>query len=208
MCWQPRRRAIDAIHTATMQFSSKTTAALSLLALLALAAAKPCPAADANLKSLNKGDGRVSVTFRSQIDEELQVYWMTRDGEEHDVGVLEPLGEVMHQSFEGHAFRVRRMLGEKEVVAETLLGRSTRQRVLIEACGAALAAQSEAPLSPRASMSTRCLVVLPNRVSATTSFSPSILRTRKAWPSKDWCITSPSGSRIPTSCCSPSRVIQ
>ena len=133
-----------------MQFSSKTTAALSLLALLALAAAKPCPAADANLKSLNKGDGRVSVTFRSQIDEELQVYWMTRDGEEHDVGVLEPLGEVMHQSFEGHAFRVRRMLGEKEVVAETLLGRSTRQRVVIEACGAALAAQSEAPLSPRA----------------------------------------------------------
>ena len=129
-------RAIDAIHTATMQFSSKTTAALSLLALLALAAAKPCPAADANLKSLNKGDGRVSVTFRSQIDEELQVYWMTRDGEQHDVGILEPLGEVMHQSFEGHAFRVRRMLGEKEVVAETLLGRSTRQRVLIEACGA------------------------------------------------------------------------
>ena len=79
------------------------------------------------------------MTFRSQIDEELQVYWMTREGEEHDVGILEPLGEVMHQSFEGHAFRVRRMLGEKEVVAETLLGRSTRQRVLIEACGAALA---------------------------------------------------------------------
>ena len=64
------------------------------------------------------------MTFRSQIDEELQVYWMTRDGEEHDVGILEPLGEVMHQSLEGHAFRVRRMLGEKEVVAETLLGRS------------------------------------------------------------------------------------
>ena len=101
-------RAIDAIHTATMRFSSKTTAALSLLALVALAAAKPCPAADAHLKSLNKGDGRVSVTFRSQIDEELHVYWMTRDGEEHDVGILEPLGEVMHQSFEGHAFRVRR----------------------------------------------------------------------------------------------------
>ena len=120
------------------------------LALVALAAAKPCPAADVNLKSLNKGDGRVSVTFRSQIDEELQVYWMTRDGEQHDVGILEPLGEVMHQSFEGHAFRVRRMLGEKEVVAETLLGRSTRQRVLVEACGAALAAQSEAPVSPRA----------------------------------------------------------
>ena len=59
------------------------------LALVALAAAKPCPAADANLKSLNKGDGRVSVTFRSQIDEELQVYWMTREGEEHDVGILE-----------------------------------------------------------------------------------------------------------------------
>jgi hypothetical protein len=119
-----------------MQFSSKTTAALSLLALLAVTLAKPCPAADANLKSLNRGDGKVSVTFRSQIDEELQVYWMTRDGEEHDVGILEPLGEVMHQSF--------------EVVAETLLGRTTRQRVLIEACGAALAAQSEAPLSPRA----------------------------------------------------------
>ena len=109
------------------------------LALAALAAAKPCPAADANLKSLNKGDGKVSVTFRSQIDEELQVYWMTREGEEHDVGILEPLGEVMHQSFEGHAFRVRRMVGAKEVVAETLLGRTTRQRVLIEACGAALA---------------------------------------------------------------------
>ena len=29
------------------------------------------------------------------------------------------------------------MLGEKEVVAETLLGRTTRQRVVIEACGAA-----------------------------------------------------------------------
>ena len=120
------------------------------LALVALAAAKPCPAPDHQLKSLNKGDGRVSVTFRSQIDEELQVYWMTRDGEQHDVGILEPLGEVMHQSFEGHAFRVRRMLGEQEVVAETLLGRSTRQRVLVEACGAALAAQSEAPVSPRA----------------------------------------------------------
>ena len=133
-----------------MQFSSKTTAALSLLALVALAAAKPCPAPNTNLKSLNKGDGKVSVTFRSQIDEELQVYWMTRDGEEHDVGILESLGEVMHQSFEGHAFRVRRILGEKEVVAETLLGRTTRQRVVIEACGAALAAQSEAPLSPRA----------------------------------------------------------
>ena len=133
-----------------MQFSSKTTAALSLLALLAVTLAKPCPAADANLKSLNRGDGKVSVTFRSQIDEELQVYWMTRDGEEHDVGILESLGEVMHQSFEGHAFRVRRILGEKEVVAETLLGRTTRQRVVIEACGAALAAQSEAPLSPRA----------------------------------------------------------
>ena len=150
LCWQPRPRALDATGTATMQFSSKTTAALSLLALLAVTLAKPCPAADANLKSLNRGDGKVSVTFRSQIDEELQVYWMTRDGEEHDVGILESLGEVMHQSFEGHAFRVRRMLGEKEVVAETLLGRSTRQRVLIEACGAALAAQSEAPLSPRA----------------------------------------------------------
>ena len=136
-----------------MQFSSKTSTTLRLalgLALLAVTTAKPCPAADANLKSLNRGDGKVSVTFRSQIDEELQVYWMTRDGEEHDVGILEPLGEVMHQSFEGHAFRVRRMLGEKEVVAETLLGRTTRQRVLIEACGAALAAQSEAPLSPRA----------------------------------------------------------
>ena len=120
------------------------------LALVALAAAKPCPAPDANLKSLNRGDGKVSVTFRSQIDEELQVYWMTREGEQHDVGILEPLGEVMHQSFEGHAFRVRRMLGEQEVVAETLLGRSTRQRVLVEACGAALAAQSEAPVSPRA----------------------------------------------------------
>jgi hypothetical protein len=36
------------------------------LALLALAAAKPCPAADASLKSLNQGDGRVSVTFRSK----------------------------------------------------------------------------------------------------------------------------------------------
>ena len=33
---------------------------------------------------------------------------MTRDGDQHDVGILEPLGEVMHQSFEGHAFRVRR----------------------------------------------------------------------------------------------------
>ena len=120
-----------------MQFSSKTTAALSLLALLAVTLAKPCPAADANLKSLNRGDGKVSVTFRSQIDEELQVYWMTRDGEEHDVGILESLGEVMHQSFEGHAFRVRRMVGGKEVVAETLLGRSTRQRVVVEACGAA-----------------------------------------------------------------------
>ena len=150
LCWQPRPRALDATGTATMQFSSKTTAALSLLALLAVTLAKPCPAADANLKSLNRGDGKVSVTFRSQIDEELQVYWMTRDGEEHDVGILESLGEVMHQSFEGHAFRVRRMLGEKEVVAETLLGRTTRQRVVIEACGAALAAQSEAPSSPRA----------------------------------------------------------
>ena len=135
-----------------MALSTRRTATMLALglALVALAAAKPCPAADHQLKSLNKGDGRVSVTFRSQIDEELQVYWMTRDGEQHDVGILEPLGEVMHQSFEGHAFRVRRMLGEKEVVAETLLGRSTRQRVLIEACGAALAAQSEAPSSPRA----------------------------------------------------------
>ena len=132
-----------------MQFSTSLRLALGL-ALAALAAAKPCPAPNTNLKSLNRGDGKVSVTLRSQIDEELQVYWMTRDGEEHDVGILEPMGEVMHQSFEGHAFRVRRTLGEKEVVAETLLARTTRQRVVIEACGAALAAQSEAPLSPRA----------------------------------------------------------
>ena len=60
---------------------TRTATMLALgLALLAVTRAKPCPAADANLKSLNKGDGRVSVTFRSQIDEELQVYWMTMRG--------------------------------------------------------------------------------------------------------------------------------
>ena len=123
-----------------MQFSPRTTMRLALgLALLAVTLAKPCPAADANLKSLNKGDGKVSVTFRSQIDEELQVYWMTRDGEEHDVGILEPLGEVMHQSFEGHAFRVRRMLGRRRSSPRPLLGRTTRQRVSSRRAGAALA---------------------------------------------------------------------
>lgn len=137
-----------------MQHASKPTLRLGLalgLALLATSGAKPCPAPDANLKSVHRGDAKASVTFRSAVNEELEVIWLNHQGEEHNQGLLEPLGETTHQSFEGHAFRIRRTVGAREVVAEAFLDSKRSRRISVEACGDALALQSEAPLSPRSS---------------------------------------------------------
>ena len=80
------------------------------------------------------------MTFRSQIDEELQVYWMTRDGEQHDVGILEPLGEVMHQSSRGPRLPRPSDAGGEGGRRRDLLGRSTRR---------ASSSRRAAPRSPR-----------------------------------------------------------
>ena len=113
-------------------------------------AAKPCAAPTADLRS-KPGEGTYSVTFQSDIDEEIELFWVDSHGAEVPQGSILPLSETTRESYGGHAFRVRQMGGERETLAEAVMqGSAKRIRIRVEACGTVAATQALPPESPRA----------------------------------------------------------
>ncbi|KAJ8598368.1 hypothetical protein CTAYLR_002960 [Chrysophaeum taylorii] len=117
-----------------------------LLSLVVVAAAAaPCPV-ESDAKSRN---GRaVTVKFWSNVDAELELFWVDGDGVERPQGVLMPLAETERSSFEGHVFRIR----ASHLVKEHIV--TSRETVIIDPCGDLVDARvssSEPVASARAS---------------------------------------------------------
>jgi len=118
------------------------------LALLAVwvwrSSSRPCPERTTSLRSqTRRSSGSPTVEFVSEVDEELELFWVDEQGREVGQGVIQPLSDASRTSFAGHAFRVR--FGDT-TLREYVVEEGRRQKVRIEACGElSEASKSRAP---------------------------------------------------------------
>ncbi|KAK3251858.1 hypothetical protein CYMTET_38820 [Cymbomonas tetramitiformis] len=66
-----------------------------------------CPDEIINLRSKAGQPNPAEVTFKNDLAEDVNIYWMTDNGIESFRNAVEPNGESIHNSHIGHAFRVR-----------------------------------------------------------------------------------------------------
>lgn len=66
-----------------------------------------CPDEIINLRSKAGQPNPAEVTFKNDLNEDVNIYWMTDNGIESFRNAVEPNGASIHNSHIGHAFRVR-----------------------------------------------------------------------------------------------------
>ena len=109
-------------------------AAIGWLELLDVPALEPCQL-QSNIRS-GGGGASASVTFISFINEPLTMYWVNDRGDENNVGILAPEGDVHQNTYIKHSFRIRRPSedGSGEVVGEYTVSKR-KQTFQLHPCG-------------------------------------------------------------------------
>jgi len=100
-------------------------------------ASPPCQL-QSNIRS-GGGGASASVTFISFINEPLSMYWVNDRGDENNVGILAPEGDVHQNTYIKHSFRIRRPSedGSGEVVGEYTVSKR-KQTFQLHPCGTLL----------------------------------------------------------------------